>query len=584
MIVEEEDARRHPPILAQTRPGSASSRLPAEGNLSYPLAVTGEHAGPRGLRQLLDAVVTVGSDLDLTSVLQRIIESAVALVDARYGALGVLDDGGTGLSQFITVGIDDEARRAIGPLPKGLGILGLLIAEAHPLRLADISEHPASAGFPPNHPPMHSFLGVPIRVGNRVFGNLYLTDKTTGEVFTDVDEELVQGLASAAGVAISNAALFDAARRAEHERAGLQEVATALLAGTDTSAILDIVAARAQQIVDADLATIAIPAQGEDGLVILVATGEHAGDVLGQTFSSAGTITAHIMQSGEPVSVADLSNDHRAAQPQVQLGTIGPALFVPLGPQGAVLGSLSVARLVGRQPFTELDVDVVRQFAAQASVVIETGRVQQDLHRLSLLEDQERIARDLHDTVIQRLFATGLSLQGATRLIRDDEARQRVEAAVEELDTTVRHIRTVIFDVEAARDRGSLRRRVVDVGREMRTTLGFQPQSTFSGPIDTAVPEPVADDLLATLREALTNVARHAVATSVVVDLEVSPTAIRLCVGDNGVGPGTSSRVGGHGVANMRDRAERHGGSCAVSGGPEGGTLVEWTVPLGSAG
>ena len=167
--------------------------------------MAGEHAGPRSLRQLLDAVVSVGSELDLTSVLQRIIESAVALVDARYGALGVVDEAGTGLAQFITVGVDDETRSAIGPLPKGLGILGLLIAEAESLRLAEISEHPASAGFPPNHPPMHSFLGVPIRVGSRAFGNLYLTDKTTGEVFTDVDEELVRGLASAAGVAIYNA-------------------------------------------------------------------------------------------------------------------------------------------------------------------------------------------------------------------------------------------------------------------------------------------------------------------------------------------------------------------------------------------
>jgi signal transduction histidine kinase len=572
VVVEEEDSGRHDaivPLEQGSTPGRTLDIMPAE------------HAGPRSLRQLLDAVLTLGSDLDLTAVLERIIESAVTLVDARYGALGVLDEAGTGLVQFITVGIDDETRAAIGPLPKGLGILGLLIVDAQPLRLADIGEHPASAGFPPNHPPMHSFLGVPIRVGDHVFGNLYLTDKTTGEVFTDIDEELVQGLAVAAGVAINNAALFEERRRSELERASLQQVATALLTNTDTHTILEVVAERARQIVAADLATIALPDPASSEMTIQVAVGWEADRILGERVGSTDTITAHIFQTGEPVALIDLSCDTRVAQPQVRLGTIGPAVFVPLGAPGNVVGSLSVSRPVGAEPFSTRDVEVLQQFATQASVVIEQGRTREDLHRLSLLEDQERIARDLHDTVIQRLFATGLSLQGATRLIREDEARRRVEAAVEELDLTVRHIRTVIFDVEASRSRvGSLRREVLEVAREAARPLTFQPRVVFDGPVDTEVTGPIADDLLATLREALSNVARHAEATSVLVEVAARAAAIILRVTDDGVGPPDEKTEGGHGLANMGTRAERHHGHCTVEAGATAGTVVEWCVPL----
>jgi two-component system, NarL family, sensor histidine kinase DevS len=452
-----------------------------DGRRTLP-AVAAEQPGPRNLRQLLDAVVAVGSELDLAAVLQRIAESAVSLVDAKYGALGVLDDSGTGLAQFVTVGIDDEARAAIGPLPKGLGVLGLLIADARPLRLAEITEHPASAGFPPHHPRMRSFLGVPVRVGDRVFGNLYLTEKTTGDEFTEVDEELVLELAAAAGVAINNAALFEEGRLAERERAGVQEVATALLGGTDTHEILELVTARAREIVDADLATLALP-RGPDEFEIRVAVGLHADAVLGQTFPISDSITARILEEAEPLAVADLSRDPHTTQPQVRLGTMGPAVFVPLGAKGAVLGSLAVTRPLGKDRFTARDIDVLQQFATQASVVIEQGRAHEELHRLSLLQDQERIARDLHDTVIQRLFAIGLSLQGASRLAGDDEARRRIETAFDDLDTVVRHIRTVIFDVESMRATiGTLRRRVLDVAREAARPLGFQPRVIFDGP------------------------------------------------------------------------------------------------------
>lgn len=379
-----------------------------------------EVAGPRALRRLVDAVVTIGSDLDLPAMLRRIVEAAVELVDARYGALGVLDRTGTRLAQFITVGIDDETHRAIGALPEGRGILGALIVDAKPLRLPDISEHPDSYGFPPNHPTMHSFLGVPILSRDAVFGNLYLTDKTTGEVFTDVDEELVVGLASAAGVAIENA----------------------------------------------DLHT----------------------------------------------------------------------------------------------------------------------RVQE----LALVEDRERIARDLHDTVIQRLFATGLALQGTVRLVRTDAAaaEERIEAAIDDLDLTVKHIRSAIFGLESARsDTGvpeGLRDRVLEVGREASSSLGFEPRVLFDGPVDTGVSDTIATELLVTLREALSNVARHARATHVEIDVVVTDDDVVLHVIDNGIGPPSPDDLAvhaGHGLRNMAARAARLGGAGALCPGAEGGSDFEWTVP-----
>jgi signal transduction histidine kinase len=378
-----------------------------------------QYAGPRRLRQLLGAVMTVSGTLDLPAMLQRIVQAAVDLVDARYGALGVLDETGSRLAQFVTVGIDDETYHAIGAVPEGHGILGALIVDAKPLRLPDLREHPDSYGFPPHHPPMKSFLGVPIRVRDEVFGNLYLTDKTSAEVFTDVDEELVVGLAGAAGIAIENARL-------------------------------------------------------------------HA-------------------------------------------------------------------------------------------------RVQE----LALVEDRERIARELHDTVVQRLFATGLSLQGAAGLIRSDAeiAVGRVQAAVDDLDLTVKHIRSAIFGLVSAGERTpvGVRSRVLDLVAEAGPVLGFEPTVLFEGPVDTATPASVTTDMLATLREALSNVARHARAGHADVVLAVTTGSggeLVLRVTDDGVGPPAADAPRGHGLDNMAARADRHGGSLAVKPATPHGTAVEWRVPI----
>jgi signal transduction histidine kinase len=372
-----------------------------------------EHAGATQLRRLLDAVMTVGSDLSLPVVLRRIAESARDLVGARYCALGVLDPTGTHLSDFITVGIDEEGRAAIGELPKGHGILGLLILEPKPIRLPDLSEHPDSFGFPPNHPPMTTFLGVPLFVRGEVFGNLYLTEKEDGSAFTDVDEELALALAAAAAIAIDNARL--------HERS----------------------------------------------------------------------------------------------------------------------------------------------------------------REVTLLEDRERIARDLHDTVIQRLFATGLALQGAQRLVERPEVGERIQQAVDDLDITVRQIRSAIFELDTRRLPGrSLRRDVLDLASESARALGFEPTVRFDGPVDAAVPDPVAEHLLAVLREALANVARHAHATGVTVEVAAGQTLV-LRVVDDGRGGASGATAAGSGVRNMLQRAGALGGTCEIGPAPGGtGTEVRWSVPI----
>lgn len=369
--------------------------------------------GPTDLQHLLDAINTVGSELSLPSVLRRIVETATELVDARYGALGVLDETGSTLVEFLTVGVDDPTIESIGHLPEGHGILGLLIVEPRPLRLPDLACHPESFGFPPNHPPMTSFLGVPIRVRDRVFGNLYLTEKADGAAFTEVDEELAVGLAAAAGVAVENARL--------HDRV------------------------------------------------------------------------------------------------------------------------------------TELRV----------------------------VEDRERIARELHDTVIQRLFATGLALQGAAARVSDPDLAERLESAVADLDDTVSHIRTTIFELQRHRVPGrSVRREILDLVGEVLEPTDVDHVVRFAGTIDLGVPDPVASHLVAVVREAVTNVVRHAEATRVEVALTVDDDELVLSVTDDGVGLPDERGPGGNGLRNLAERAERLGGTFAVTRSEPRGTTLTWRVPL----
>jgi signal transduction histidine kinase len=371
---------------------------------------------PVKLQALIDAVMVVEADLDLVSLLEQVVTSATDLVGARYGALGVLDPAGVGLSEFVHVGMGAEAVRDIGQLPEGYGILGLLVREPTPLRLADLADHPASVGFPPGHPPMRSFLGVPVRVRGQVYGNLYLTEKAGDADFTDDDEAMVSALATAAGLAIDNARL--------HAR----------------------------------------------------------------------------------------------------------------------------------------------------------------LRELAMNEDRERIARGLHDTVIQRVFAVALSLQATGVLTSEPAVKERLATAVADLDETIRQVRTAIFALEPPpMAQGGLRVQVLELCAEATRSLGFDPDVRFAGPVD-LVPEPVRVELLSTLREALSNVARHARATTVRV--EVAATAseageeLDLEVVDNGVGPSVAGESAGKGLGNMAGRAQDRGGSFALTTTPTGGSQLRWHVPF----
>jgi signal transduction histidine kinase len=366
---------------------------------------------PEKLRRLMAAMLMITADIELTELLEHFITEACSLVEARYGALGVLNPARTALDQFLTVGLSDHEEREIGPRPTGRGVLGLLITDPEPLRLADLHSHPDSYGFPPHHPPMNSFLGLPLRVRGGVYGNLYLTDKINGQAFTEEDEAMAEALAQAAGIAIENTRLND------------------------------------------------------------------------------------------------------------------------------------TARLVG------------------------------------LLDDRDRIARDLHDRVIQRIFSVGMSLQGAARLHGPPEILERVTKAVDDLDATIDEIRTAIFDLEDGMGDRGLRRSVLDLADELAALLGSRPEVTFAGAVDSGVAQQTADHLLAVLREALTNAGKHAHATRFRVSVTVGDE-IRLEVIDDGIGlelPAAQSQ--GLGLTNMRHRAEKLGGTLDLHEPEGGGTGLSWSVP-----
>jgi signal transduction histidine kinase len=507
-----------------------------------------ERAGAERMRSLLQAVIAVAGDLDLQAVLHRIAQVAADLVDAEYAALGVISEDGASLSQFLVVGVDDEMVARIGSLPAGHGVLGKLITDPRPLRLDNLADHADSFGFPPNHPPMRTFLGVPIRVRDVVFGNLYLTEKRGGGSFDDGDEAIVLALAAAAGVAIQNARLYTETRQRERWLEASSEVSTALLSGKDPEDVLTLVAERARQVTGGALAFVALPVDG-DRFLIEVAEGDGAG-----------------RQRGQMLDRSDVAS--------------GDWLAVPLtGNDADIRGVLVVTGVPDRD--TAVATRALSSFAAQAAVALELAERRRDAERFAVFEDRDRIARDLHDLVIQRLFATGMQLEGAARLIESmpSEAAARVRGAVDDLDDTIRELRSTIYGLQAPEDeRSSLRAlvlQVVDAGAEQ---LGFAPSLRMDGLLDTLVPASVSEHLLAALREALSNAARHASARSVEVSVAVRDDELHLEVVDDGVGMGEPARRSG--LANLSARAAQLGGTFAVASSPGAGTRIRWCVPL----
>jgi len=526
---------------------------------------------------LLEAVVAVGSHLELEVVLRQIVEAAVELVSARYGALGVVGDGGR-LVEFVPVGLDESEIARIHHWPEGRGLLGKLITDPHPLRLHDISADPGSSGFPEGHPPMRTFLGVPVRIRDEVYGNLYLTEKQGGD-FDEEDEALVQALAAAAGVAIENARLYAEARRQQQWLRANAEVTRRLLSGDEPRDVLELVTQQALEMSGADLVVLALPTGNRGTLVIEHACGDGADAALGLVLPAEQSASGIVMASGKPLTVEDFRTDPQVAQVAREHMPLGPAVLVPLGPAGDVRGVLTAGRNQGALPLSADAVDMLITFAAQAGIGLELAEHRSDAQRLLLFEDRDRIARDLHDLVIQRLFATGMSLQSATARMDDPEVAGRVEKAVDALDETIREIRSAIFSLQSRGDAEPvrLRTRILGVVEEMTGPLGFAPALRLAGPLDTRVPGGLADHMLAALREALANAAKHARASRVNVAVEAGRDLV-LTVRDDGVGLGDVTRRSG--LANLAERAAESGGTMRLSAAPGGGTELEWRVPL----
>ncbi|MBV6728328.1 GAF domain-containing protein [Nocardioides daeguensis] len=487
------------------------------------------------LQLLLDAVVTISADLSLDGVLSRIVSIASRLVDARYAALGVLSAGRQRrLRTFIHHGISGDLAAEIGDLPTGHGLLGLIIDRPEPLRLHDIAEHPASYGFPEHHPPMSSFLGVPVRIRDRVFGNLYLTEKAGGGDFTAEDEEIVVALAAAAGVAIENARLYEETTARE-----TWALATAALGSV-----------------------LAEPDPADDPVADLVA----------QARDLAGADAAWV----ELVDDDDRSRVIARSGAE-EVGEDTPVLTVPFSPSSASAGTLSLAWSPEHEDrYYALDAKLVTAYAEQATLSLQLAEAREDRRRLAVFEDRDRIGRDLHDLVIQRLFAVGLGLQGATRLVQKPEVAARIEQAVDDLDATIKDIRRAIFGLSSLESAGDVQAEVTRLVERAAATLKFRPSLSFEGPVRTLVPDEVVPDLLAVLAEGLSNASRHAEASAVQVVLEAGDQVV-LVVRDNG--RGMSEVVAESGLANIRSRAVQRGGSLVVETAPGGGTALIWSVP-----
>lgn len=521
------------------------------------------------LRSLLRASQAVVEDLELEQVLRHLAEAAVSLVNAQYGALGVIDRDGL-LEQFIHVGMPVEVAKEIGHLPEGHGILGAVIQSEHPIRLEDLGSDPRSVGFPAKHPPMRTFLGVPIRVRGEIFGNLYLTNRADG-TFTDEDEELVLALASTAAIAIDNARRFEESRRMQRLSSALAEITAALLS-PDAGDVFGVLAERVASLVAADLVCIVIPDPLTDRFRIETARGTGAESLEGADVPDANSVVSRAMETGGVVG-ADGAAGALSDDPQLAGGS---TVAVPLIIAGVSAGALCVTRISDGRRFSPEDLSTLSEFAAQAGLALALAQARTDRQRLELIEDRARIARDLHDNVIQRLFGTGLGLQALAAKI--PAHAESIAAQVGEIDAAIADFRTAVFTLQAS-DPGSVRHRLLDVANELAPLLENSPRIAFAGPVDLLVTGTLADDVVAVVRESLSNIARHARATVAEVGVSVSDSHVTIVVDDDGVGiPAQLPRTSG--TANLATRAHKHGGVCQIEARSTGGTRVRWHVPL----
>jgi len=556
-------------VTSDLERGHADAVAPAgEGGMG------GRDAG--GLPEILDAFLAVSEGLDLPATLRRIVRAAADVVDAEYGALGVLDGHG-GLAEFVYVGIDEDTRRALGPLPSGHGLVGLLIQHPQVMRLADLTTHPASVGFPPGHPPMHTFIGAPIMVRDAVFGNLYLTEKRGGGEFTERDELLLRALASAAGSAVQNARLFAEVQERERWLLATAEIRTALLSGGTVTDALALIARRAVDLAFADHSLVLV-ADGAGGLRAMGAAGPAAGRLADATVAGDDPWCRAVLLGVGPCDPAALPVPPGGALAELWRDAVSATIAAI--PAGATDGGVLVClRGKGSPAFTGEHSPQLAGLAEQASLALEVSDRAEQRRRYELVAERERIARDLHDHVIQRLFAVGLSLQGQESRTTDAVLAERLEQSVQQVDESIRDLRSSIFDlrsVTAASGRKNLRRRLLDIAAGVGDG-GPAVSVRVDGPIDTLVPPHLAEHVEAVVREAVSNAVRHSGGRIVTVTVTARDD-VDVVVADDGVG--IPDGVPRSGLTNLADRAATCHGSLAIGPGATGGTTVHWAAPI----
>ncbi|HKD33143.1 MAG TPA: GAF domain-containing sensor histidine kinase [Gaiellaceae bacterium] len=537
------------------------------------------------LRALLDAGVAITSELSLDALLQRLIEKAVELTDAHYGALGVIGPSGSALERFVTTGIDEETRRAIGDPPRGRGILGALIRDATALRLHDIVDDPRSVGFPSNHPPMHTFLGVPILLRGVAYGNLYLTEKAGGGDFTDLDEELVTLLAGQAAVAIENARLYEAATAWSRQLESLNEVANALTSETDLDRLLDLIARRLGALLDARIVTVLLTA-GESELRFVAAVGEGAEGLVGQTLTRTGSKSGRVLERVRSERVDSVLDDPDVSPEVTRLLEARTGLWVPLVARGRAIGVLGAYDKLGPDPrFTDADLRLAETFASRAAVAVDLSeRIARDaLRRVVDAQELERrrLARELHDETGQALTSILLGLRSLEETLQTDASRAATAELRELVVATLQDVRRLAVE---------LRPSVLDdfglVAALENLTSSFTQQTGIRVDFGAAlgerrVPGEVETALYRIVQESLTNVVKHARARRVSISLTRMEGSVKAVIEDDGQGFDPAAPDGGHGLIGMRERLALLGGRLQVESSPDAGTTIAAEVPVG---
>ncbi|MBF6213341.1 GAF domain-containing sensor histidine kinase [Nocardia puris] len=528
---------------------------------------------------LVEAMLTVTSGLDLDDTLRAIVRTATSLVDARYGALAVRGHDGQ-VVQFLDEGMDEITRERIGKLPAGHGVLGAVFSRAKPLRLDDLTRHPESVGFPEGHPPMHTFLGVPVRIRDEVFGSLYLTEKAGGHPFTEDDDVLVQALAAAAGIAVDNARLYESARTRQAWIEATRDIATEFLAGTASDRVLTHVVDHARALTGSHRCFLAGCDADEDTdeLVLTHWSGPGSGHE-GWLIATEATALGEAFTRRTPLRFDDAARIDLG----VPLADVGPVLILPLCTPDATLGVLVAVRPADSAPYPDELVELTAAFTDQAALAMQLADTQRRMRELDLFADRDRIARDLHDHVIQRLFAIGLTLQGALPKAMVPEVRQRLSGSINELQEVVEEIRSSIFDLHSGGDGPTLQQRIEHAVRQQTADTSLRATVQVSGPLSVVEAE-LADHAEAVVREAVSNAVRHSGADIVGVEITVADD-LTIVVTDNGWG--VPHHVVRSGLRNLEQRAQKAGGQFTLTAADrpaEGtglpGTRLCWTVPL----